>query len=127
MKKMRGVTLTAEWSPKPEFKLGAKDIDKVSTYLGSLVWKNPRIEIRDYDIPEPGPGQVLIKIKACGICGSDVHMAQAKDDGYKRAYKFAIVKHMYLRWRGVHDPRIVCNKIRRSDKVAEQSDKIKKS
>lgn len=82
MKKMRGVTLTAEWSPKPEFKLGAKDIDKVSTYLGSLVWKNPRIEIRDYDIPEPGPGQVLIKIKACGICGSDVHMAQAKDDGY---------------------------------------------
>jgi hypothetical protein len=52
MKKMRGVTLTAEWSPKPEFKLGAKDIDKVSTYLGSLVWKNPRIEIRDYDIPE---------------------------------------------------------------------------
>jgi threonine dehydrogenase-like Zn-dependent dehydrogenase len=82
MKKMRGVTLVAEWSPKPEFKLGAKDIDKVSTYLGSLVWKNPRIEIRDYDIPEPGPGQVLVKIKACGICGSDVHMAQAKDDGY---------------------------------------------
>lgn len=82
MKKMRGVTLVADWAPKPEFKLGSKDIDKVQTYLGSLVWKNPKIEIRDYDIPEPGPGQVLIKIKACGICGSDVHMAQAKEDGY---------------------------------------------
>lgn len=82
MKKMRGVTLDAQWAPKPEFKLGSKDIDGVQTYLGSLVWKNPKMEIRDYDIPEPGPGQVLIKLKACGICGSDVHMAQAKEDGY---------------------------------------------
>src|SRR5579872_2335568 len=23
--------------------------------------------------PEPGPGDVLIRVKACGICGSDVH------------------------------------------------------
>src|SRR2546423_11599015 len=23
--------------------------------------------------PEPGPGEVLIAVKACGICGSDVH------------------------------------------------------
>lgn len=82
MGKMRGVTLNATWAPKPEFKLGSKDIDGRQTYLGSLVWKNPKIEIRNYDIPEPGPGQVLIKIKACGICGSDVHMAQAKEDGY---------------------------------------------
>jgi threonine dehydrogenase-like Zn-dependent dehydrogenase len=80
--KMRGVTLHATWDPKPEFKLGSKDIDKVQTYLGSLVWRNPYMTIDEYDIPEPGPGQVLIKVKACGICGSDVHMAQAKEDGY---------------------------------------------
>ncbi len=82
MAKMRGVTLSATWAPKPEFKLGAKDIDKVQTYLGSLVWKDPKLDIREYDIPEPGPGQVLIKLRACGICGSDVHMAQPQDDGY---------------------------------------------
>ena len=80
--KMRGVTLDADWTPKPEFKLGSKDIDKVQTYLGSQVWSNPRMDIREYDIPEPGPGQVLIKLKACGICGSDVHMAQSYEDGY---------------------------------------------
>ena len=80
--KMRGVTLHATWAPKPGFKLGAKDIDHVQTYLGSQVWKDPYITIDEYDIPEPGPGQVLIKVKACGICGSDVHMAQAKEDGY---------------------------------------------
>ncbi len=31
------------------------------------------IRIEDTPIPEPGPGEVLLKIKACGICGSDLH------------------------------------------------------
>jgi threonine dehydrogenase-like Zn-dependent dehydrogenase len=80
--KMQGVTLVADWDPKPNFKLGAKDVDGRQTYLGSLVYRNPRIEIREYDIPTPGPDEVLLQVKACGICGSDVHMAQADDDGY---------------------------------------------
>ncbi len=80
--KMQGVTLVADWAPKPGFKLGAKDIEGRQTYLGSQVWKNPRIELREYDIPTPGPEEVLLEVKACGICGSDVHMAQAEPDGY---------------------------------------------
>lgn len=35
------------------------------------------IEIRDTDIPEPGQGQVLVKIEYVGICGSDVHFYEA--------------------------------------------------
>jgi threonine dehydrogenase-like Zn-dependent dehydrogenase len=80
--KMQGVTLVADWSPKPGFKLGSKDIEGRQTYLGSQVWRNPRFEIREYDIPTPGPEEVLMEVKACGICGSDVHMAQADKDGY---------------------------------------------
>lgn len=80
--KMKGVTLIADWDPKPGFKLGAKDIEGRQTYLGSQVWRNPRFEIREYDIPTPGDDEVLIEVKACGICGSDVHMSQASKDGY---------------------------------------------
>ena len=80
--KMRGVTLFADWVPRPDFKLGAKDTDGKETYLGSRVWKNPRMDIVEYDIPTPGPNEVLIEVKACGICGSDVHMAQPDDEGY---------------------------------------------
>ncbi len=80
--KMPGVTLIADWSPKPGFKLGAKDVEGRQTYLGSLVWRNPRFEIREYDIPTPGPDEVLVQVKACGICGSDVHMSQADKNGY---------------------------------------------
>ncbi len=31
-----------------------------------------RLELRDVTVPEPGPGQVRIKVEACGICHSDV-------------------------------------------------------
>src|SRR5512138_1037050 len=80
--KMQGVTLIADWSPKSGFKLGSKDIEGRQTYLGSQVWRNPRFEIREYPIPTPGPEEVVLEVKACGICGSDVHMAQSDKDGY---------------------------------------------
>jgi propanol-preferring alcohol dehydrogenase len=30
---------------------------------------------RDYDIPSPGPGQILVKTEACGVCHTDLHAA----------------------------------------------------
>ncbi|MBT3374339.1 MAG: alcohol dehydrogenase catalytic domain-containing protein [Lentisphaerae bacterium] len=32
------------------------------------------IEVRDVPEPTPGPGEVKIKVEACGICGSDIHV-----------------------------------------------------
>jgi threonine dehydrogenase-like Zn-dependent dehydrogenase len=39
--------------------------------------RDGRILVRD-DVPEPQPGfgQVLVQVRACGICGSDLHFAQ---------------------------------------------------
>lgn len=79
---MKAVQLNAQWDPKPDFKLGAKDIDGKLTYLGSKVWRHPKVEIVDKPKPEIGQEEVLVEVQACGICGSDVHMAQADDDGY---------------------------------------------
>lgn len=31
------------------------------------------LQLRDVDEPKPGPNDLLIAVKACGICGSDVH------------------------------------------------------
>ena len=33
-----------------------------------------RIAVEDVPRPEPGPGEVLVEIAECGICGSDLHM-----------------------------------------------------
>jgi threonine dehydrogenase-like Zn-dependent dehydrogenase len=79
---MHGVTLFADWEPKADFRLGPKDIEGRQTYLGSKVWRNPTMQIVEHDIPKPGPNEVLLQVKACGICGSDVHIAQPDDTGY---------------------------------------------
>jgi 2-desacetyl-2-hydroxyethyl bacteriochlorophyllide A dehydrogenase len=45
--------------------------------MRAAVLRNGRMVERD-DVPEPvpGPGQVLVGVKACGICGSDLHFAR---------------------------------------------------
>lgn len=82
MKTMSGVTLRADWAPRPGFVPGEKDLPGRQSYLGSRVWKNPRLALEDHLLPAPGPGQVLVAVRACGICGSDVHMAQPDGEGY---------------------------------------------
>ena len=80
---MKAVVLRAKWDPKPEFVLGPKDVEGKLTWLGSKVWRYPEVNVEE--VPEPKiekPTEVLIEVKACGICGSDVHMAQADEEGY---------------------------------------------
>ena len=82
MSDIKAIEINAEWKPKPEFKLGSKDIDGKLTYLGSQVWHNPTVKLVDKQTPKITSNEVLIKVKRCGICGSDVHMNQTYEDGY---------------------------------------------
>jgi len=40
---------------------------------GLLLKKYMELEVTDLPKPEIGPNDVLVRVKACGICGSDVH------------------------------------------------------
>lgn len=33
-----------------------------------------RAEVRDHPDPQPGPGEVVVRLKAAGLCGSDLHL-----------------------------------------------------
>jgi threonine dehydrogenase-like Zn-dependent dehydrogenase len=48
--------------------------------MRASVLRDSRMVYRD-DVPEPvpGPGQVLVAVRACGICGSDLHFAAHGD------------------------------------------------
>ena len=35
--------------------------------------QNGRVWVDETSVPDPGPGEVLVKSRACGICGSDLH------------------------------------------------------
>jgi (R,R)-butanediol dehydrogenase/meso-butanediol dehydrogenase/diacetyl reductase len=37
----------------------------------------PKLELVEVPDPEPGPGEALIRVTGCGICGSDLHVATA--------------------------------------------------
>src|SRR5271168_2422178 len=34
----------------------------------------PGVELIETPIPKPGPGDLLVKVAVCGICGSDLHI-----------------------------------------------------
>jgi L-iditol 2-dehydrogenase len=38
-----------------------------------LLSKYNQLEMADFPVPTPGLGEVLVRVAACGICGSDVH------------------------------------------------------
>ena len=31
------------------------------------------LELQEWDLPVPGPWQILVKTEACGVCHTDVH------------------------------------------------------
>ena len=32
-----------------------------------------KLEVTDFPEPEIGPDDILVRVRACGICGSDIH------------------------------------------------------
>jgi threonine dehydrogenase-like Zn-dependent dehydrogenase len=42
--------------------------------MRAAVMRDNRLVVDTIEEPKPGPGQVLVKTLACGICGSDLHM-----------------------------------------------------
>ncbi len=46
----------------------------MSTFKGVVFLGDRRLEVRDFPLPEPEHGEVLLRIMASGICGSDLHV-----------------------------------------------------
>ncbi len=44
---------------------------------GQLLW------LREVAVPEPGPGQVLLRVRACGVCRTDLHILEGELPGAK--------------------------------------------
>jgi threonine dehydrogenase-like Zn-dependent dehydrogenase len=36
------------------------------------------LELRQFPVPEPGPGEALVRVEMAGICGTDVHLADGE-------------------------------------------------
>jgi threonine dehydrogenase-like Zn-dependent dehydrogenase len=49
--------------------------------LGAVFTGNRKVELQEFPDPTPGPGEVVIEIKASGMCGSDLHIYRAPGGG----------------------------------------------
>jgi len=52
-----------------EDKLYTGDTMKAAVFNGA-----GNIEIQEIDVPEPGKGEALLKVRGCGVCGTDAHI-----------------------------------------------------
>src|SRR5437764_9838917 len=40
----------------------------------------PQLSLRDVSVPRSGPGELLLRVRACGICRTDLHIVDGELD-----------------------------------------------
>ena len=81
---MKGLRLEADWEPRPEAAATIDPSDALARLArrGNQVWRNPRVTLVQLPDPQPAADEVVIRVRACGICGSDFHFVESDSDGY---------------------------------------------
>lgn len=73
---MKALIASGDWAPR------SAGISETMAVSGNLAWRNPKISLVERDIPSIEQDELLIKVKYCGICGSDIHAYETDSEGY---------------------------------------------
>lgn len=79
---MKGLILDAKWEPRPDYAVSDWEKQTGKAITGSSVWRYPTLGVRDWPDPTPAAGEVLLEVRACGVCGSDMHFYETDKDKY---------------------------------------------
>jgi threonine dehydrogenase-like Zn-dependent dehydrogenase len=79
---MKALVVEGEWKPRPGYNLTEEERLNRRAFCGSQVWRKPHFAIKEVPIPNPDDDEVLIRVMACGICGSDSHLYETDAEGY---------------------------------------------
>ena len=80
---MKAIVLEAEWAPRPGASITEEHAKRQWAFNANQAYRNPQVSLQSIADPgAPGPGEVVVQVGACGICGSDVHMLETDDDDY---------------------------------------------
>jgi threonine dehydrogenase-like Zn-dependent dehydrogenase len=66
--------------PAVPVRLRRREGPGVGLIMRAMVFRNNDIAVEEIERPAPGPGQVLARVRACGICGSDLHFARYAEE-----------------------------------------------
>lgn len=79
---MKALVADGEWMPRAGYSPTGEETARRRALIGSRVWRNTRFEVKDVAVPMLGGHDLLIKVKSCGICGSDTHLYETDSEGY---------------------------------------------
>jgi len=79
---MKGLVLSAKWEPREGYQLSEFEKTTGKAITGNAIWRYPELKVQEVEKPAIEPDQVLIQIKACGVCGSDMHFYETDDQDY---------------------------------------------
>jgi len=79
---MKGLVLSAKWEPREGYQLSEFEKTTGKAITGNAIWRYPELKVQEVETPTIKPDQVLIQIKACGVCGSDMHFYETDEDDY---------------------------------------------
>jgi threonine dehydrogenase-like Zn-dependent dehydrogenase len=79
---MKAVLLEGDWDPRRGYHPTEQELKSGKATVASAVWRNPRFSPVELADPVPGHGEVLLRVRTCGVCGSDTHCYERDDDGY---------------------------------------------
>lgn len=79
---MQALQLTGEWRPRSGYEASERERAQQRADNANQVYRNPTLSL--VDLPEPGlaADDVLVRVRAVGICGSDLQLFGRDDDGY---------------------------------------------
>jgi hypothetical protein len=79
---MKAFVAEADWNPRKDYPLTDDENKRRHAIVGSQAWQNPRFAIKTVPTPVVRDDEVLIRVAACGICGSDTHLYETDSAGY---------------------------------------------
>jgi hypothetical protein len=79
---MKGLVLDAVWEPKPDYTVSNWEKETGKAITGNSIWRHPKLQVKEVPDPQIKSDQILLQVKACGICGSDMHFYETDDQDY---------------------------------------------
>lgn len=79
---MDAIQLSATWDPRPGTQISAAETSSGRARVASNVWRHPQFARVRLPDPTPGPDDVVVRVRRCGVCGSDTHCYETDAEGY---------------------------------------------
>jgi scyllo-inosose 3-dehydrogenase len=79
---MRALVLEADWDPRPSYRPSYAEERGRKALVGSEVWRRPRASLTVVPDPSPAADEVVLAVRAVGVCGSDTHCIETDSEGY---------------------------------------------